>query len=120
MFSEQVKMKAAIQGKDYIASDDESDKESSQSPSKKEVKSLKEELEKLKIQMTDLQRDYTGLQQEYEKANNKPRIPWTSGWRKMKKSSLFNRKMVEEESQEGENRVKPGRRTNINRRQSIS
>ncbi|XP_009623089.1 BTB/POZ domain-containing protein DOT3 [Nicotiana tomentosiformis] len=121
LLSEQVKMRAAVQGKDIITSDDNNpDKENNWLSTKKEVKSLKEELETLKIQMTDLQRDYTGLQQEYEKANNKPRIPWTSGWRKMKKSSLFNRKMVEEESQEGENRVKPGRRTNINRRQSIS
>ncbi|XP_016446304.2 BTB/POZ domain-containing protein DOT3 isoform X1 [Nicotiana tabacum] len=121
LLSEQVKMRAAVQGKDIIASDDYNlDKENNWLSTKKEVKSLKEELEKVKIQMTGLQRDYSELQQEYEKLNNKPRIPWTSGWRKIKKSALFNRKMVEEETQEGENRVKPGRRGSISRRQSIS
>ncbi|OIT05604.1 PREDICTED: BTB/POZ domain-containing protein DOT3 [Nicotiana attenuata] len=115
LLSEQVKMRAAVQGKDTIASDDNnSDKESNWLSTKKEVKYLKEELDKVKIQMTDLQRDYSELQQEYEKVNNKPRTSWTSGWRKMKKSALFNRKMVEEETQEGENRVKPGRRASIN------
>ncbi|MCD9637788.1 hypothetical protein HAX54_021287 [Datura stramonium] len=118
LLSEQVKMRAAVQGKDITASDDNSDKENSWSSTKKEVKSLREELEKVKTQMAELQSDYSELQQEYEKVNNKHRSSWTSGWRKMKKSGLFNRKMVEDEAQEGKHRVKPGRRGSI-RRQSI-
>ncbi|KAK4353907.1 hypothetical protein RND71_026101 [Anisodus tanguticus] len=50
--SEQVKMRAAVQGKDITASDDNLDKEKSWSSTKKEVTSLKEELEKVKMQMT--------------------------------------------------------------------
>lgn len=119
LLSEQVKMRAAVQGKDITGSDDNSDKENSWSSTKNEVKSLREELEKVKMQMAELQRDYSELHQEYEKVNNKPSNPWTSGWRKMKKSALFNRKMVEDETQEGEHRVKPGRRASVHRRQSI-
>ncbi|CAN4097282.1 unnamed protein product [Withania somnifera] len=119
LLSEQVKMRAAVQGKDITGSDDNSDKENSWSLTKNEVKSLREELEIVKMEMAELQRNYSELQREYEKVNNKPRNSWTSGWRKMKKSALFNRKMVEDEAQEGENRVKPGRRASIHRRQSI-
>ncbi|KAK6790003.1 hypothetical protein RDI58_013803 [Solanum bulbocastanum] len=115
LLSEQVKMRAAVHGKDITESDDNSDKENSWSSTKNEVKSLREELENVKTQMAELHRDYSELQQEYEKTNSKHRSPWTSGWRKMKKSALFIRKMVEDETQEGEHRVKPGRRT-----QSIS
>ncbi|XP_015076313.1 BTB/POZ domain-containing protein DOT3 isoform X2 [Solanum pennellii] len=115
LLSEQVKMRAAVHGKDITESDDNSDKENRWSSTKNEVKSLREELENVKIQMGELHRDYSELQQEYEKTNNKHRSPWTSGWRKMKKSALFIRKMIEDETQEGEHRVKPGRRT-----QSIS
>ncbi|MCD7468700.1 hypothetical protein HAX54_007116 [Datura stramonium] len=64
----------------------------------------------VKTQMAELQSDYSELQQEYEKVNNQHRSSWTSGWRKMKKSGLFNRKMVEDEAQEGKHRVKPGHR----------
>ncbi|XP_009592919.1 BTB/POZ domain-containing protein DOT3-like isoform X3 [Nicotiana tomentosiformis] len=120
LFSEQVKMKAAIQGKDYIASDDESDKESSQSPSKKEVKSLKEELEKIKIQMEELQRDYSELQHDYEKVNNKNRkTTWTFGWRK-KKSALSDGKLDREVTEEGHYRSNVGCKAGSRRRQSIS
>ncbi|KAJ8541969.1 hypothetical protein K7X08_016835 [Anisodus acutangulus] len=122
LLSEQVKMRAAVQGKDITASDDNSDKENSWSSMKKEVTSLKEELEKVKMQMIELQRDYSELQQEYVKVNNKPRSSWTSGyWRRVKKSAIFNRKMAEDETQEGKHRVKPaGRRASFHRRQSIS
>nr|XP_009802566.1 PREDICTED: putative BTB/POZ domain-containing protein DOT3 isoform X2 [Nicotiana sylvestris] len=121
LFSEQVKMKAAIQGKDHITSDDESDKESSQSPSKKEVKSLKEELEKIKIQMEELQRDYSELQHNYEKVNNKnTKTSWTFGWRKMKKSAHSNGKLDSEVTEEGHNRSNVGCKACSRRRQSIS
>nr|XP_016496487.1 PREDICTED: BTB/POZ domain-containing protein DOT3-like isoform X3 [Nicotiana tabacum] len=120
LFSEQVKMKAAIQGKDHITSDDESDKESSQSPSKKEVKSLKEELEKIKIQMEELQRDYSELQHDYEKVNNKNRkTTWTFGWRK-KKSALSDGKLDREVTEEGHYRSNVGCKAGSRRRQSIS
>lgn len=115
LLSEQVKMRAAIQGKDITVSDDNSDKENSWSSTKIEVKSLREELEKVKMHMKELQRDYSELQQEYEKTNKKHRSSLTSGWRKVKKSALFMRKMVEDDTQEGEQRVKPRRIT-----QSIS
>ncbi|OIT20760.1 PREDICTED: BTB/POZ domain-containing protein DOT3-like [Nicotiana attenuata] len=121
LFSEQVKMKAAIQGKDHIPSDDESDKESSQSPSKKEVKSLKEELEKIKIQMEELQRDYSELQHDYEKVSNKnTKTSWTFGWRKMKKSALSDGKLDSEVTEEGHNRSNVGCKACSRRRQSIS
>lgn len=108
-------MRAAVQGKDITGSDDNLDKENCWSSTKNEVKSLREELENVKMQMAELQRDYSELQQEYEKANNKHRSSWTSGWRKIKKSAHFIRKMVEDETQERKHRVKSGRR-----RQSIS
>ncbi|KAM3281840.1 BTB/POZ domain-containing protein DOT3 isoform X2 [Capsicum chacoense] len=115
LLSEQVKMRAALQGKDITGSDDNSDKENCWSSTKNEVKSLREELENVKMQMAELQRDYSELQQEYEKANNKHRSSWTSGWRKIKKSAHFIRKMVEDETHERKHRVKSGCR-----RQSIS
>ncbi|XP_055808910.1 BTB/POZ domain-containing protein DOT3 [Solanum dulcamara] len=115
LLSEQVKMRAAVQGKDIIESDDNLDRENRWSSTKNEVKSLREELENVKMQMAELQRDYTELQQEYAKTNNKHKSSWTSGWRKMKKSALFIKKMMEDDTQEDEHRVKPGRR-----RQSIS
>ncbi|KAJ6753501.1 BTB/POZ DOMAIN-CONTAINING PROTEIN DOT3 [Salix purpurea] len=71
LFSEQVKMRATIQGKDPAASDNNSEQEITQTSTKTEIVTLRAELENVKTQMTELQRDYSELQNEYEKHNNK-------------------------------------------------
>ncbi|KAG9135267.1 hypothetical protein Leryth_015170 [Lithospermum erythrorhizon] len=122
LFSEQMKIRAAIQGKDHIISVEKSDDENNESSTKEEVKSLKTELEKVKESMAELQRDYRELQQDHEKLNNKHRnlSSWAIGWRKIKRSGMFQRKLDTEETDEGQRRHNSGHKTSHRRRQSIS
>ena len=94
LFSEQVKMRAAMQGKEPAASDNNSEQEITQTSTKTEIMTLRAELENVKTQMTELQRDYSELQHEYEKQNNKHRngSAWNFGWTKIRTSALFHRK----------------------------
>ncbi|KAL0287123.1 UNVERIFIED_CONTAM: BTB/POZ domain-containing protein DOT3, partial [Sesamum angustifolium] len=121
LFSEQVKIRATIQGKCQIETADNSDQESSGSSTNKEVKMLKIELEKVKMQIAELQRDYSVLQQEYQKQTTKRNsLGWTRGWPNIRKSGLFNLIIDREETDESENRPKQSRRNRFHRRQSIS
>ncbi|KAK6150416.1 hypothetical protein DH2020_015348 [Rehmannia glutinosa] len=120
LFSEQVKIRAAIQGKSQTETVENSDQETSWSSTNKEVKALKIELEKVKTQMAELQRDYLELQQENQKQNIRPRKSsgWTLGWRKIRKSALYNLN-ADEETNETHNRPNQSR-GKLSRRQSLS
>ncbi|KAK6150419.1 hypothetical protein DH2020_015351 [Rehmannia glutinosa] len=121
LFSEQVKIRAAIQGKSQTETVENSDQETSWSSTNKDVKALKIELEKVKTQMAELQRDYLELQQENQKQNIRPRKSsgWTLGWRKIRKSALYNLN-ADEETNETHNRPNQSRRGSFRRRQSLS
>lgn len=88
LFSEQVKMRAAMQEKETAPSGDVSEQEGNQSFTVTEIKTLKAELEIVKTQMAELQSDYSDLQREYEKQNKKPKnaLHWSFSWRKIKNS----------------------------------
>ena len=120
LFSEQVKMRAAIQGKDQTASNENIDQEGSWSCTKKEVNTLKAELEMVKAKMAELQWDYVELQQEYEKLKNGQRNLWTFGWLKIKKSALHHGKVDGEDTGEGQLKSNSDHKTKFRQRQSIS
>ena len=100
LFSEQVKMRAAMQGKDPAASDNNSEQEITQTSTKTEIMTLRAELENVKTQMTELQRDYSELQNEYGKHNNKHKngSTWSFRWTKIRTSALFQRTLDGNES----------------------
>ncbi|KAJ4831824.1 hypothetical protein Tsubulata_010195 [Turnera subulata] len=123
LFSEQVKMRAAMQGKERAANGNNSEQEAGQTSTGTEIISLKEELENVKMQMADLQKDYLELQQECEKLNSKQRniTAWNFSWKKIRKSSLFHRKVESDENGEGQHRANSStNRINQRRRQSIT
>lgn len=95
LFSEQVKLRAIIKGKGQTETPDELDQESSWLSTNKEVGDLRKEVEKMKLQMDAMQRDHSELQHEYQKQNigRRNSSGWTLGWRKIRKSSLFNLKV---------------------------
>ncbi|GLT43955.1 hypothetical protein SLA2020_178760 [Shorea laevis] len=106
LFSEQVKMRMAMQGKEPIQRVDNYEQEENQSPTNIEIKTLKEELENVKTKMAELQDDYSELQKEYEKISKKQRnssgAGWTLGWRKIKNS--FHTKGEGDETGDGHQR----------------
>lgn len=68
-----------------------------------DMKTIKYDLEKVKLQLAELQQDYSHLQREFQKlaaAVSKQKSigsassPWSSGWKKLKSSSLFHTKVV--------------------------
>ncbi|XP_027365621.1 BTB/POZ domain-containing protein DOT3 isoform X1 [Abrus precatorius] len=88
LFSEQIKMRAAMQEKEPAQSGIQSEQEGNQTSATMDIKALKAELESVKSKMVELQNDYFELQQEYEKLSNKPKNSsgWTLNWRKIKNS----------------------------------
>ncbi|XP_057501674.1 BTB/POZ domain-containing protein DOT3-like [Actinidia eriantha] len=121
LLSEQIKMRAAMQGKEQAASGNNSDQEESWT-SKEEIKILKDELLKVKAEMQGLHRDYTELQRIYGNVNNKRRSlsGWTLGWRKIKNSGFFNRKMEGDETRvEQQRSTSSGLRVSLRRRLSM-
>ncbi|QCD84695.1 hypothetical protein DEO72_LG2g5050 [Vigna unguiculata] len=88
LFSEQVKMRTAMQEKEPAQSGIQSEQEGNQTSASMDIKALKAELENVKSKMVDLQNDYFELQQEYEKLSNKPKNSsgWILHWRKIKNS----------------------------------
>ncbi|KAL5753534.1 hypothetical protein ACOSP7_021754 [Xanthoceras sorbifolium] len=89
LFSEQIKMRTAMQEKETAPPQtDNSEQDESHSSTTVEIKNLKTELETVKTRMGELQRDYSELQQEYEKLSHKQKIVprWSLGWRKIKNS----------------------------------
>ncbi|GFY94040.1 phototropic-responsive NPH3 family protein [Actinidia rufa] len=122
LVSEQIKMRAVMQGKEQVASGNNSDHEESQS-SREEIKILKEELHKVKAEMQELQRDYTELQRINGKVNNKRRSlsGWTLGWRKIINSGFFNGKMDGDETRVEQKRSNSsGLRVSLRRRLSMT
>ncbi|XP_022990983.1 BTB/POZ domain-containing protein DOT3-like [Cucurbita maxima] len=88
LFSEQVKMRSAMQEKEKAPISDNSVEDGNPLSTDREIKNLKEELQSVKTQMAELQRDYSELQQEYEKLSNKQKnvAGWVFGWKKIKNS----------------------------------
>lgn len=118
LFSEQVKMRTVMQGKEQPNSNN-CDQDESWSSTKREVKSLKVELEKVKTEMAELQRDYTELQREYVKLiSKKGSSGWS--WKKIRTSSLFNRKIDVVENERQQDSKQDGNRVTLRRRLSIS
>ncbi|KAK4485937.1 hypothetical protein RD792_008588 [Penstemon davidsonii] len=122
LFSEQVKIRASIQGKDRTETTDNLEQESNWSSTNNEVKTLKLELEKVRMQMAEIQRDYSELQQEHGKQNIKRRysLGWTFGWRKVRNSGLFNVKLYRNEINASHRRPSQSQRGSLQQRQSIS
>ncbi|GFY80254.1 phototropic-responsive NPH3 family protein [Actinidia rufa] len=121
LLSEQIKMRAAMQGKEQAASGNNSDQEESWT-SKEEIKILKDELLKVKVEVQGLQKDYTELQRIYGNVNNKRRSlsGWTLGWRKIKNSGFFNRKTEGDETRvEQQRSTSSGLRVSLRRRLSM-
>lgn len=106
LFSEQVKMRTAMQEKEPAQSGINSEQDGNQISATMDIKTLKVELENVKSKMVELQNDYVELQQEYEKINNKQKNPsgWGLNWRKIKKS--FHVKPTGDETRDGEDMPK--------------
>lgn len=123
LFSVQVKMRAAMQPKDPEASTVTAEQEGDWSITKEEVKALKAELERVKMKMAELQRDYNDLQREYGNLSNKPRniSSWSLGWKKIRKSAVFQGKLDgEDDGEEQQRQDQAGRKVNFRRRASLS
>ncbi|KAK7358982.1 hypothetical protein VNO77_00925 [Canavalia gladiata] len=88
LFSEQIKMRAAMQEKEPAQSGIQSEQEGNQTSATMDIKTLRAELENVKSKMVELQNDYFELQHEYEKLSNKPKNSsgWVLNWRKIKNS----------------------------------
>jgi hypothetical protein len=83
LFSEQVKMRAAMQEKEPAPSGNISEQEGNQSSTVTEIKNLKAELQVVKTKMAELQSDYS----EYEKQKKPKNVSGLSfTWRKIKNS----------------------------------
>lgn len=123
LFSVQVKMRAAMQPKDPEASTVTAEQEGDWSITKEVVKALKAELERVKMKMAELQRDYNDLQREYGNLSNKPRniSSWSLGWKKIRKSAVFQGKLDgEDDGEEQQRQDQAGRKVNFRRRASLS
>ncbi|KZV50740.1 hypothetical protein F511_25053 [Dorcoceras hygrometricum] len=124
LFSEQVKIRKTMLGRSQRETVDNSEWESNNwSSTDKEVKVLKVELERVKLKMDEMQRYYSELQHEHERLNFKKErrsSNWAVGWRKIRKSALFNLKIDSDGTDESQNRTNPSRRGSFRRRQSIS
>ncbi|KAJ7956821.1 BTB/POZ domain-containing protein [Quillaja saponaria] len=121
LFSEQVKMRSAMQEKEPLPSGNNSEQEGNQISTNMEIKNLKAELENVKTQMAELQSDYSELQQEYEKTTNRQKSisGWSSGWKKIKNS--FQAKVDRDETRDEQKIPNPvGHRVKSRRRSSIS
>ncbi|XP_054807730.1 BTB/POZ domain-containing protein DOT3 isoform X2 [Prosopis cineraria] len=125
LFSEQVKMREAMQEKEPIPSGNNSEQDVNQSFTNAEIQALKSELENVKSKMAELHDDYSELQREYEKlSNSKPKNAsgWGLNWRKIKQS--FHAKLDGDEIGERQEKPKPPHpsrlRANSRRRLSMS
>uniref|UniRef100_A0A803KXN6 Uncharacterized protein n=1 Tax=Chenopodium quinoa TaxID=63459 RepID=A0A803KXN6_CHEQI len=120
LFSEQVKMRAAMQSKEQTTDGNDRENDESWSTTKKEMTTLRTELEIVKDRMSELQRDYSELQQEYIKQINKQRSNsgWIFRWKKIKNLSFFTEKAMEDI---GDQQISNQERStpNTGRRQSI-
>ncbi|XP_037493834.1 BTB/POZ domain-containing protein DOT3 isoform X2 [Jatropha curcas] len=122
LFSEQVKMRSAMRGKEPTTTSNNSEQEVSQASTRTEIMTLKAELENVKTQMAELQQDYSELQHEYGKLNKQQKHTsgWNLSWKEIRKSALFNRKMDGENREGPDNPKSPVHKMNFRRRQSVS
>ncbi|XWS41574.1 hypothetical protein CRYUN_Cryun17cG0093400 [Craigia yunnanensis] len=121
LYSEQAKMRMAMQGEEPLTRGDNSEQEEHQPSTNTEIKNLKSELENVKTKMSELQNDYSDLQQEYEKIRNKHKNAsgWSLNWRKIKNS--FHVKEESDDTGDGQHRSNPVRfRISFRRRRSVS
>ncbi|KAA3457388.1 BTB/POZ domain-containing protein DOT3 [Gossypium australe] len=121
LFSEQAKMRMAMQGKESSIIADNSEQEEPRPSTNTEIKNLKSELENVKTKMAELQNDYSDLQQEYEKITSKHKnaSPWILNWRKIKHS--LHVVAESDDNGDGQQRQnKPGFRLSFRRRRSVS
>ncbi|XVF15187.1 hypothetical protein REPUB_Repub09cG0128900 [Reevesia pubescens] len=121
LFSEQAKMRMAIQGKEPLTREDNSEKEEHRQSTNTEIKNLKSELENVKTKMAELQNDNSDLQQEYEKISTKSKngLGWSLNWRKIKNS--LDVKAESDDNGDGQQRPNPtGFRLSFRRRRSVS
>ncbi|KAG4154106.1 hypothetical protein ERO13_D03G037300v2 [Gossypium hirsutum] len=121
LFSEQAKMRMAMQGKESSIIADNSEQEEPRPSTNTEIKNLKSELENVKTKMAELQNDYSDLQQEYEKITSKHKnaSPWILNWRKIKNS--LHVVAESDDNGDGQQRQnKPGFRLSFRRRRSVS
>lgn len=102
LFSEQVKIRAAMQDKEPAQSGINNEQDGIQTSANMEIKTLKAELENVKSNMVELQNDYFELQREYEKLNKQPKnsLGWSLNWRKIKNS--FHTKPAGDENGDGQ------------------
>lgn len=112
-----------MQGKDQAGNGENIDQENSLLSTSTEITTLRVELEKVKLQMAELQRDYSELQLDYDKLHSKQRsLPtWSFGWKKLKGSSIFNKRTDTEESEDAQQKSPlDNNRARFRRRKSIS
>nr|GEV62189.1 hypothetical protein [Tanacetum cinerariifolium] len=102
LFAEQVKLRATMQMNQQTVNADSSDHDDDNSSPKEEIKILKLELEKMMVLIEDLQSDYKNLQKDCENMGRKQNAlsSWILGWKKLKKSTLFNSKLDSNENRE--------------------
>ncbi|KAK9096872.1 hypothetical protein Sjap_022369 [Stephania japonica] len=122
LFSEQVKIRAAMNEKENMSSEIKAEQETIWSCNMKEIKIIKEELENVKTKMSELQHEYSELQQEFEKLKRqRGLLGWSSGWKKIRKSTVFQGKMNSVDIQDQQLGQSPTNSKNSHRRrQSIS
>lgn len=120
LFSEQVKMRAAMQEKEPASRGDDSEQGDTQPSTSMEIKNLREELENVKTRMAELQKDYSELQREYEKLSNKNKIVsgWSLGWRKIK-NSFHSKADADETGNQQQTCNSTTRRSSFRRRLSL-
>ncbi|XP_043721500.1 BTB/POZ domain-containing protein DOT3-like isoform X2 [Telopea speciosissima] len=94
LFSEQLKVREAIQKKEPVPNEI-TEQESRWTSAEKKIETTKAELEMVKTMLQEMQKDYYELQQEWEKLNIKQKSvsSWSNGWKKLKNSTFFHGKM---------------------------
>uniref|UniRef100_A0A2P2KIC0 Root phototropism protein n=1 Tax=Rhizophora mucronata TaxID=61149 RepID=A0A2P2KIC0_RHIMU len=125
LLAEQVKVRLAMQGKEpkATASGNSLEQETKQPSTETEIMALKKELENVKTKIAELHRDYSELQHEYARLNNKQKniLGWSFGWKKIRESALFPRKVDADETEEEQRRSNPlNSQRSFRRRMSIS
>ncbi|XP_010680550.3 BTB/POZ domain-containing protein DOT3 [Beta vulgaris subsp. vulgaris] len=121
LFSEQVKMRTAMQSNEETIGGNTREDDERWSSAKKEIKILRTELEKVKEKMSELQRDYSELQGEYIKQISKPRrnSSWIHRLKTIRQPSFFSEKIDTELGEEQGTSNPGGNIPNSRRRQSM-
>ncbi|KAJ4952018.1 hypothetical protein NE237_028850 [Protea cynaroides] len=119
LFSEQLKMREAIQKKEPVP-EEIIEQEHRWSSAEKAIETTKAELAMVKTMLEELKRDYSELQQEFERFSIKQKnTSWIYGWRKLKNSTFLNEKMVNEETGDV-NQRQPSNAGKVSRQRRLS